>query len=122
MTVPTWAEQAAAQTEAGNPMNQGVNVMNNYAAQNNSPIAQRGDAAMPDTSALQGIRRRIAEAEANVCDIHGIADRACGVSNAVESKTAPQAVPNGMLEEIENALDNLVSLSIAAASRLSRIA
>lgn len=83
----------------------------------------RGEVS-PDTSMLHGIRRRIAEIESNVRDIHGIADRACGAPapNVGDAKGAPRAVPNGMLEEIENALDNLMALSGGAVNRLGRIA
>jgi hypothetical protein len=79
--------------------------------------------APPVSSSLDGIRRRIEQITLNVGDMHGIADRACGQTHvAAETKGAPQAVPNGMLDEIENALDILVSLSNAAVARLSRIA
>lgn len=98
--------------------------MNSYALQQTAAqhlAAPRGDAS-PDTSALHGICRRIAEVEVCVRDLHGIADRACGAPNTAENKPAPQAVPNGMLEEIENALDILMALSSGAVARLSRIA
>jgi hypothetical protein len=78
--------------------------------------------APPVSSSLDGIRRRIEQITLNVGDMHGIADRACGQTTISESKSAPQAVPNGMLDEVENALDILVALSNSAVARLSRIA
>lgn len=76
----------------------------------------------PASSSLDGIRRRIDQITTNVHDLHGIADRACGQTAKVETGPAPQAVPNGMLDEVENALDTLVNLSNGAVARLSRIA
>jgi hypothetical protein len=76
----------------------------------------------PVSSSLEGIRRRIDQIASNVHDMHGIADRACGQTAQVEKGPVPQSVPNGMLDEIENALDGLVNLSNSAVARLSRIA
>lgn len=95
--------------------------MSNYAQQGAQSGSIRQDTP-PDASALHGILRRIGEVRANLHDIHGIADRACGSSHFGETKTAPAAVPNGMLAEIEEALDGLMSLSGGAVARLSRIA
>lgn len=85
--------------------------------------SQQAPGQPPVSSALDGIRERIAQITANCRDMHGIADRACGQTVAAEAKSAvPQVVPNGMLDEIENALDALLSLSNGAVARLSRIA
>jgi hypothetical protein len=75
----------------------------------------------PDASALHGILRRIAEVRSNLHDIHSIADRACG-SSGLGQTTAPKAVPNGLLSEIEEAMDGLMSSSAEAVARLSRVA
>lgn len=85
---------------------------------------QPGANAPPSSSSLDAIKRRIDRINSNIHDLHGIADRACGQTNIQrdEAKTAPAAVPNGMLDEIEQALDGLVSLSDGAVARLSRIA
>jgi hypothetical protein len=86
-------------------------------------LQQAGAANSPPvSSSLDGIRRRIEQITLNVGDMHGIADRACGQTAMPENKSAPQAVPNGMLDEVENALDILVALSNSAVARLSRIA
>lgn len=96
--------------------------MSNYGLQSASQTGIVRPEMPPDASALHGILRRIGEVRANLQDIHGIADRACGSSHSGEAKSAPAAVPNGMLSEIEEALDGIMSLSLGAASRLSRIA
>lgn len=77
----------------------------------------------PVSSSLEGIRQRIEEITHNVGDLHGIADRACGQNvTAGDKGAAPKSVPNGMLDEIENALDQLVNLTNTAVVRLARIA
>lgn len=73
-------------------------------------------------SALDGIRERIKQISHNIGDLHGIADRACGQIGEPDNRGAPQAVPNGMLDEIEIVLDALVTSSNSAVARLSRIA
>jgi hypothetical protein len=93
----------------------------NYQAGGSQSAAQYGE-MKPDASALHGILRRITEVRSNLHDIHGIADRACGSSGLGESTTAPKAVPNGLLSEIEEAMDGLMSLSAEAVVRLSRVA
>jgi hypothetical protein len=92
--------------------------MNNTYA---NPMSQSASQA-PASSALDGIRRRVAYIAQNVQDVHGIADRACGQTAGGEKAPAPRALPNGMLDEIEEALDSLVSSSDSAVARLSRIA
>lgn len=93
--------------------------MNNHAQQ----IAGQNAVNPPaPSSALGGILERIAVIRSNLHDVHGIADRACGGSGLSESKSAPTPVPNGMLDEITQALDDLMSLSGDAVIRLGRIA
>jgi hypothetical protein len=95
----------------------------NTAAAGYSPALQPVAGNHPSvSSSLDGIRRLIDQIASNVADMHGIADRACGQTTASETKGAPQAVPNGMLDEIENALDALLALSNSAVARLARIA
>jgi hypothetical protein len=94
----------------------------NQVAAHYSQAGQQTGAQTPASSSLDGIRKRIDHITSIVHDMHGIADRACGAAVSADSKSAPQAVPNGMLDEIENALDILVVLSNAAVARLSRIA
>jgi hypothetical protein len=86
-----------------------------------SGYSPNGAPAPAASSSLDGIRHSIGLITSNVGDMLGIADRACGQC-ASDSKAAPAAVPNGMLDEIEVALDHLVLLSNTAVARLSRIA
>lgn len=79
-------------------------------------------AASPPSSALGGILERLAVIRSNLHDVHGIADRACGTFGLAEPKPSPSLVPNGMLDEIIQALDGLTSLSGDAVVRLGRIA
>lgn len=80
------------------------------------------NASPVSVSALDGIRSRIQQISHNIGDLHGIADRACGQIGEADNRAAPQAVPNGMLDEIETVLDALVTSSNSAVARLSRIA
>jgi hypothetical protein len=86
-------------------------------------VQAASNAPLPSSS-LDGIRRRIDQIANSVADLHGIADRACGPTAIAgdPNKAGPQFVPNGMLDEIDKALDSLVNLSNTAVARLSRIA
>lgn len=100
-------------------MNQSESAVARY----NTQAAQYPDLAPPAGSSLGGIRDRIEAITSNIRELHGIADRACGQSRDPEkNQPAPTAVPNGMLDEIENSLDILISASQVVLSRLRRIA
>lgn len=75
----------------------------------------------PPVLALQSILHRIQEIRNSLVDLHGIADRACG-DRGPAGQTALTAAPNGMIDEIDHALNDLAQLSSEAVARLSRIA
>lgn len=79
--------------------------------------------AAQQQSALEMTRSRLRDLEQNILDLLGIADRACGtLPPQGDANAIPKAVPNGLLEEVDNDISRLLAMSHTAVTRLARIA
>ena len=104
------------------------NHMQNYV--NSSMAGAMAGAAMnvaigqpPPTSALADIISVLNQCHQTVSDLHGIADRACGIRGEESgNKPVPMPVANGLLDEALDAVTGLNQRLNGLAARFSRVA
>lgn len=92
--------------------------------------AQQGVNTQPAQTGVSGghipvlveIIDRISSMDNTMSDLHGIADRACGIRGEQHNKPAPASVPNGMLDQALDSLGALEERMNALCARMSRIA
>lgn len=82
----------------------------------------RGDEAPSPALALVRTRERLKDIENRLDELLGIADRVFGFPPPQgDARSLPAAVPNGLIEEIDNDIDKLMGMAAHAVMRLREL-